>query len=205
MGIEISWMSWMMCQYCLDGVNGIIFVLISGVEVIEYKVDNIINYVGISQFIVIQMYCFFGQCLQIKVEVFFNDNLQYVKCGMMQCKWVFVVFWMLIDIEDICQGIYFVSNCQCISYWVGWQVIISKMWLILFIQCYCDIFCFVIVMCIVYFYNVLGVGEFEDYVGYQVVFRQQICMGSVVNVSVNLFSNLVSQCLDVVSFVVQCF
>lgn len=204
-GIEISRTSRTTRQYRLDGVNGIIFVLILGAEAIEYKVDNIINYVGISQFIVIQTYRFFGQRLQIKVEVFFNDNSQYVKRGTTQRKRVFVVFRMLIDIEDIRQGIYFVSNRQRISYWVGRQVIISKTRLILFIQRYRDIFRFVIVTRIVYFYNVLGVGEFEDYVGYQVVFRQQIRTGSVVNVSVNLFSNLVSQRLDAVSFVAQRF
>lgn len=203
-GIKICWMGWMMCQYCLDSVDGVIFILISGVEVIQYKIDYIIDYIGIGQFVVIQMYCFFGQCLQIKSEVFFNDDVQYVQCGMMQCKWVFVVFWMLINIEDICQSIYFIGDCQCVGYWVRWQVIIGKVWLILFVQCYGYIFCFIIMVCVVYFYYVLGVGEFEDYVGYQVVFGEQVCMSGVVDVSVNLIGNLVCQCLNMVGFVVQC-
>lgn len=192
-----------MCQYCLDCVDVVVFVLISGMEVVQYKVDYIINYVGVGQFFIVQMNCFFGQCLQIEIQVFFNDDMQYVQCGVMQCKWVFIVFWMLIDIKDICQGVYFIGNCYCVGYWIRWQCVVSKLWLILFVQCYGYVFCFVVMVCVVYFYYVLGVGEFEDYVGYQVVFGQQVCVGCVVYVSVNLFGNLVCQCLDVIGFVVQ--
>ena len=202
-GIEICRTRRTTRQYRLDGINGVTFVLIPGAEATEHKVDNIINHVGISQLIAIQTHRFFGQRLQIKVEVLLNDNTQHAKCGTTQRKRVFVAFRMLTDTEDTRQGIHLVSNRQRTGYRVGRQVITGKARLILLIQRHRDIFRFAIVTRVVHPHNALGVGELEDHVGHQVTLRQQARTGSVVNVSANLFGDPASQRLDAVSFVAQ--
>ena len=203
-GIEISRTSRTTRQYRLDGVNSVTFVLIPGAEATEHKVDNIINHVGICQLIAIQTHRFFGQGLQVKIEVLLNDNTQHAKCGTTQRKRVFVAFRMLTDTEDTRQSIHLVSNRQRTGYRVRRQVITGKARLILLVQRHCNIFRFAIVTRVVHPHNALGVGELEDHVGHQVALGQQARTGCVVNVSANLFSNPASQRLDAVSFVTQC-
>ena len=65
-------------------------VLIPGTEAAQHKVDHIINHVGVGQLLTVQTNRFFGQRLQIEIQVLLNDDTQHAQRGATQRKRVFI-------------------------------------------------------------------------------------------------------------------
>ena len=103
-------------QYRLNGIDGVAFVLIPGAEASQHEVDNIIDHVAVRQLIAVQAHRFFGEGLQIQIEVLLNDDAQHAQRGAAQRERVFVAFRVLTNPEDTRQSIHLVGNRQRAGY-----------------------------------------------------------------------------------------
>ncbi|CAH0327030.1 hypothetical protein SRABI106_04870 [Rahnella aquatilis] len=114
--IEISRFGRTTCQHSLNGINCVTFFLIPRAETTEHEINHFIDNLGVSQLVAVQAHCFFGQGLQIKRQVFLNDDTQNTQRGTTQCERVFIAFRMLTDAENTGQGVHLVSDCQRARY-----------------------------------------------------------------------------------------
>ena len=188
-------------QHRLNGINGVTFVLIPRAETTEHKVDNIIHNLRVGQLIAVQTYRFFGQRLQIEVEVLLYDDSQHAQRSTTQRKRVFIAFRMLTDTEDTRQGVHLIGNRHGAGNRVRRQIVTGKARLILLVQGYRHVFRFAIVTRVVHAHHALGVGKFEHHVGHQVALGEQARAGSVVNVGANFTGNPAGQLRDTVGLV----
>ena len=72
--IEIRRAGWTARQYCLDSVDAVAFVLLPGAEAAQHKVDHVINHINIGQLLTVQTHRFFGQRLQIEIQVLLDND-----------------------------------------------------------------------------------------------------------------------------------
>ena len=201
--IEIRRAGWTTRQYRLDRVDAVAFVLIPGTEAAQHKVDHIINHVGVGQLLTVQTNRFFGQRLQIEIQVLLNDDTQHAQRGATQRKRVFIAFRMLTDTKDTRQGVHLIGNRYRAGHRIRRQRVASKSRLILLVQRHGHVFRFAVMARVVHPHHALGVGELEDHVGHQVALGQQARAGCVVHVSANLFGNPTRQRLDAIGLVAQ--
>ena len=187
--IEISRTGWTTRQHRLNGVNGVTFVLIPRAETTEHKVDHIIHNLRVGQLVAVQTHRFFGQGLQIEVQVLLNDDAQHAQRGTTQRERVFIAFRMLTDTEDTRQGVHLIGNRHSARNRVGRQVVTREARLILLVQGHGHVFRFAIVTRVVHAHHALGVGKFEHHVGHQVALGQQACTRRVVDVSTDFTGN----------------